>query len=592
MKRKGFDPARANITRQAAAESAASAIPPARPDPAASDTLPGLAADLGPAPASAPSPAAATDRPLSVSDLAALIEGAVRSGVPKPIRVAGEISQFTHRQHWYFTLKDAGAAVSCVMFHFAARRAGFEPAVGQAVVATGYAEFYVPQGRISFRVDKLEPVGVGALDLAFRKLCEQLSAQGYFAPERKRPLPLFPRRVAVVTSRTGAALQDVKDTARRRCPAVELILVDTVVQGAGAAEKIAAAIDAVSRAARPAAIDALILTRGGGSIEDLWAFNERPVADALLRCSIPVVAAIGHEVDTTIAELVADLRAATPTQAAMRVIPDAAALREQLDASASRLGSALLARLDAARRDADSLRRQLLAAGRHQAATRRRRVDSAALRLERLRPANRLADLRTRLGTLEERLRAVARARLVAARTRLAAIDLVDAARDAIAQRRQRLDNLDRQLRLVGPDSVLGRGYSITTTTDGRLVDSAASVRDGDRLLTRLRDGTIASTVGDPPQPSPPPHAAAPPVSARAPMLHPAPLPPASSRRLPPESPPTPEPSAPAPPGPSPRVPNPPPGHPSPPSNPIPTNPPRRSRRDHTPDTGPGLFGD
>ncbi|MEE9404378.1 MAG: exodeoxyribonuclease VII large subunit, partial [Algisphaera sp.] len=260
--------------------------------------------------------------PWSVSRLAGHVKRALQEGLPTKVRVAGEISNFSDRNHWYFSLKDADASIRAVMFASSARRVGFPVQAGMAVVATGRVDFYNAQGSVQLYVDKLEPVGQGARELALRVLMEELREAGYFAPERKKPLPAVPRRIAVVTSRSAAALQDVINTAQQRWAGCELVLVDVRVQGDAAAGQIAAAIRRLSAQGASQGIDAVILTRGGGSIEDLWAFNEREVADALFECTLPVVAAIGHETDTTVAELVADRRCATPTQAAMTLVPD------------------------------------------------------------------------------------------------------------------------------------------------------------------------------------------------------------------------------------------------------------------------------
>jgi exodeoxyribonuclease VII large subunit len=207
---------------------------------------------------------------------------------------------------------------------------------GLEVVVTGSLEFYAKAGKLSFIGTNAQPVGAGALDLAFKQLCEELRGLGWFDEVRKRPLPTFPRRVAVITSRSSAALQDVLDTMRRRCPAVEVALVDARVQGESAAAELRAKLVALSLRHREMGVDAIIITRGGGSAEDLWAFNDRALAEAILKCPVPVVAAIGHETDTTIAELVADVRAATPTQAAMRLTPDGDTLLEQVDLAHAR----------------------------------------------------------------------------------------------------------------------------------------------------------------------------------------------------------------------------------------------------------------
>lgn len=467
-------------------------------------------------PREASSPKPAEPSHLTVSQLSTLIERALTDHLPATLTVVGEIGQFRERTHWYFDLKDSGAVISCVMFASAARRVGFVPRVGQQVVLTGRVEFYAKQGRTTFMAEKLRPVGEGALDAALRRLVEDLRSLGWFADERKRPLPLFPRRVAVLTSRSGAALQDVLDTARRRCPAIPIAVIDARVQGEGAAEQIATAVRRISTRHRQLAVDVLLITRGGGSMEDLWCFNDRALAEAIVKCPIPVVAAIGHETDTTIAELVADMRAATPTQAAMRIFPDAAALRSQLGAMHSRMG-ALLSRHLRAERDrlravsrhpfltdpgalisdrrddmADDARRMSNAA---QTALlhARARLDRAAVRLERHRPSEVYARRDARLRIASDRLRA--------------------AAETLLDRRLNTIDALGRAIGLVGPHSVLGRGYSVTLHDDGRVVRSARDVSPGQTVRTRLADGDFGSTVqGDAPR-----FAALPPAAPAAP---------------------------------------------------------------------------
>ena len=470
-----------------------------------------------------PDAGAERDRAVSVSDLARLISGALAESMPRRVRVRGEISGFNDRTHWYFSLKDESAVVSCVMFASAAAKAGFRPEHGAAVLAEGRVEFYAKQGRTQLYVDRLEPVGEGALEARFRALCDELRAAGWFDAERKRPVPAFPRRVAVLTSRTSAAWQDVLDTARRRCPAVELALVDVLVQGEGAAPGIASALGWVGREAERLGIDALLLTRGGGSLEDLWAFNDRGLAEAIVRSPVPVVAAVGHESDTTIAELVADLRCATPTQAAMALTPDAGALAEQTEQSGRRL-ELLLARalerasqrLDAAARrpafaDPTRLvsvpRERLAGSARAGRAGLRHRLDRARLRLERAgaglaraRPEAVFAARAAALGTLEHALARSMRARLRAFDADHAKRRLARAARSSVEARAERLDALQRELIVIGPAHVLSRGYSVTTDADGRVVRSTGDAAPGQRVRTLVADGTFESVVeGDAP---------------------------------------------------------------------------------------------
>lgn len=446
------------------------------------------------------------DRPISVADLAARIDATLRRGMGESVRVVGEVSGFRARTHWYFDLKDASAVVSCVMFQSSLRRVGFTPKDGQEVVVKGRVEFWPKGGRLSLMCDAMSPVGEGALDLEFRRLCERLRSLGWFDEARKRPLPPFPSRIAVVTSATGAALQDVLDTARKRCPAVDILVVDVRVQGDGAAAEIARTITRLGARAHELAIDAILLTRGGGSKEDLWAFNDESLARAIVESPLVVVAAIGHESDTTIAELVADRRCATPTQAAMALVPDAAALLREVQSAGLRMRSGVMrlaeraaARVQAARarpwlRDPARLiemhraRSAELARtlGRIMARTlsdRRARLERVGAHLERHRPAVVHARLDARLDATSNRLQR--------------AMTL------ALANRSARAASAQRELDAIAPHRVLDRGYSWTTREDGSLLPSARNAIPGEMLTTVLRDGQVRSRVvgGETPTP-------------------------------------------------------------------------------------------
>lgn len=461
-------------------------------------------------------PRGAPDDAIGVRDLAERIDRALRDGLPTRICVVGEISGFTDRTHWYFSLKDEEAVVSCVMFAAAARRADFAPENGQAVVARGRIEFYARQGRTQLYVERLEPLGAGDLDARFRALCAELKDLGWFDPQRKRPLPRFPRRVAIVTSRTGAALQDVLKTMATRCATVDAALVDAKVQGAAAAPGIAKALDWLSAHHETLGIDAVILTRGGGSMEDLWAFNEREVGEAVLRCAVPVVAAIGHETDTTIAELVADERASTPTQAAMRLTPDRVALAEQIDQLGARARAALARRWKEDRRFIESAPRRLALGLRHALADRRHRLERQGTRLARNRPEALYAARRSRVERLESRLRHAIGQRVAAFDPEAARRELDRSMRRLHRSRTERLDSLEREMIVVGPMHVLARGYSVTTDDAGRAVRSARDVKEGQAIETRVADGAFRSTVGE---------------SRQAPGQAPSPLPPRRRRR-------------------------------------------------------------
>ena len=342
----------------------------------------------------------ATERPLTVTQVCELIKRVVADRTPSPLKLVGEVSNFSERGHWYFSLKDDANVLPCVMWAAAARKCGFAPERGQQVVATGRLDFYGPQGKLQMYVEQLEPVGQGTLELKYRQMCDELRKLGYFEESRKKPMPLFPAHIAVVTSANGAALHDVIRTSRQRWGGIRLTLVDVRVQGAAAAPEVARAIDALSQRHRELAIDAVIITRGGGSLEDLWAFNERIVADAIFRCHVPTIAAIGHETDTTIAELVADLRCSTPTQAAARLVADSRAERQRLAQASSRLSSSLRRRAEHARVRLEKLSHHPLfrRPGDVFIAARRQRLEHLAHRAQ--------ATMRHRLSHLRDRLNA------------------------------------------------------------------------------------------------------------------------------------------------------------------------------------------
>lgn len=447
---------------------------------------------------------------LTVTQLAGAIESALAKGLPARIKVVAEIGSFTDRTHWYFNLKDENATIDCVMFRSAARSVGFTPARGDRILATGRVQYYTPSGRTQLYVERIEQIGAGPLEARYRALFEQLKSEGHFDPARKKPLPTFPRRIAIITSKTGAALQDVLDTLRRRCPAIDITLIDVTVQGERAAPSIIRALDFISDARERHAIDAIILTRGGGSLEDLWAFNEREVVLAVARCKVPIVAAIGHETDTTLSELAADERAATPTQAAMRLSPDRAALIEQITTLRSRLTHALHRAIADRTRALHHAARHARAAASHRIARERIRIERMQSRLARLRPEAQHAARAARLHHLEERIRRITRHRLRTLDVAPLNARLSRAIRNRFARESDALDALERELVVIGPARVLARGYSITTDADGKLIRSVTNVHTGDLLRTRLADGSITSTVGEhahtlPPQPPPAP---------------------------------------------------------------------------------------
>ena len=457
---------------------------------------------------------------LTVSQVSELIRTTLETRIASPLRVVGEVSNLNVRQHWYFSLKDESSIISCVAWASSAKKFKFTPRDGQEVVATGHISHFGPQGRTQFYISNLEPIGEGALEQRFRALCEELRTLGYFDETRRKPLPILPRRIAVITSRTGAAIQDVIATARARCPAVGIVLVDVRVQGEGSVEEVVRAIRRIDRDHRALGVDAILVTRGGGSIEDLWTFNERLVADAVHECSLPIVAAIGHESDTTIIELISDRRAATPTQAAMLLVPDRMALIRQLDHHAHRVRTLLVRHLDRERARWEAVRRhEFFRAPERIIKTRTQRLERVTIdlprslrgrlhdanlrlarlahRLEAVRPMTRTAAIHARLAVLEDRLR---RALIRGGRKREALAQLQSRLTLVLERHlhrtRERTEWLANRLHGVDIRTVLRRGFTYTIAADGRIIRSVRDVTAGETMTTHVVDGTIKSIVG------------------------------------------------------------------------------------------------
>jgi exodeoxyribonuclease VII large subunit len=394
---------------------------------------------------------------LSVSELTQEVKGLLEDGFPS-IWVAGEVSNVARPSsgHVYLTLKDPQAQLRAVMWRGIALRLKFDLREGQEVIVRGRLSVYAPRGEYQLLIEELQPKGIGALELALRQLKEKLFRLGYFAPERKRLLPRFPRRLALVTSPTGAAVRDMLGILSQRWPAVEIWICPVRVQGDGAAEEIAGAIRQLNQLAVASVlqVDVMIVGRGGGSTEDLWAFNEECVARAIYQSAIPVVSAVGHEIDLTIADLVADCRALTPTEAATRVVPHCEELLQYLRDSENRLRDCLLRRLELARNQLENL------------------AQRRAFRL----PLERVRDQERRLDDWGERLTRAVRQRLSAAR--------------------ERVQGHAARLESLSPLNVLGRGYSLTRrAVDGTVVRAPDAVQPGDRLLTLVQHGRITSRV-------------------------------------------------------------------------------------------------
>jgi exodeoxyribonuclease VII large subunit len=397
-------------------------------------------------------------RVLTVSELTHSIKGALEEGW-SDVWVEGEVSNLARPSsgHLYLTLKDEETPLRAVIYRGIALRMKFDLRDGLHVIVRGRLSVYTPRGEYQLLIEEVHPRGIGPLELAFRQLKEKLFTLGYFDPRRKKPLPPLPRRICLVTSPTGSAVRDMLEILGRRWPAVEVWICPVRVQGEGASTEIAEAIALLNRLAGPGSpqpVDLLIVGRGGGSLEDLWPFNEEVVAHAIFHSRIPIVSGVGHEDDLTIADLVADCRALTPSEAAERVVPDRADILAWLSGLEVRLRTLLLRQLEASRTRLDEL------------------ASRACLR----RPLDRLRDAERQIDEWSGRLDRAVQVRL--------------------EQARQRLENLTGRLENLSPLKVLGRGYSLTRRLeDLSVLHSVTQVQPGDWIVSQLHDGRVVSRV-------------------------------------------------------------------------------------------------
>ena len=388
---------------------------------------------------------------ISVFELINAFKEVVETALP-PCIVDGEISNCRKSPsgHWYLTLKDDQAEISAVVWRSAATRMRFEPRDGMKCLATGSLQVYVARGTCQFVINHLMPQGIGELEMAFRQLRDKLSAEGLFEAARKRPIPQIPNRIALVTSPGSAAVRDMIQVITRRWPAARIVIVPVRVQGDGAAEEIARGLRLVHRIP---GVDVVITGRGGGSLEDLWCFNTEVVARAIAACRLPVISAVGHEIDVSIADLVADRRALTPSEAGELVVPSARDLRDGLQQMAQRL-------------------RQVL--------------------------RDRLERVRLKLSAIEARS-VIQRPLTLVDQRRMDCELLADQATRAISlmseRYRHNLKHIAASLQALSPLQVLSRGYSLTQTADGRVLRQAADVMPGDVLKTQLASGVVYSSV-------------------------------------------------------------------------------------------------
>ena len=483
-------------------------------------------------------------RVLTVGELTSQVRRLLESQVGE-VWVTGEVTNFRAQAsgHIYFTLKDAESQLSCVLFRNEARSTRGLVKDGQKLVLHGELTVYEPRGQYQLRVTAVELQGVGALQLAFERLKQKLNAEGLFAPERKRPLPRYPQRIGLVTSPTGAAIKDVLHVVRRRNPGLEIILAPCRVQGQGAAEEIANAVKLLNEFNRrvgetsniqrrtsnaeqrshlspkggegeeynvspslksairnpQSAIDLILVTRGGGSLEDLWAFNEEVVARAIYESELPVVSAVGHEIDFTIADFVADLRAATPSAAAELITEGVYSSREFVRGAVARMAQLFRQHSEGKEWELDQIKGRL--ARMHP----RRRFNEWLQELDDLQGGllrcakQGVRNQRTAWRNLRERLSRVRPRLLVKQRREVLSqltVRLRDEARQAFKDAKKEVSSLEARLRLLGPEQVLARGYSITMDEKtGKVIRSAAEVKEGQGLRTRLKKGEVRSVA-------------------------------------------------------------------------------------------------
>ena len=416
-----------------------------------------------------------TSKVFTVSELTRSIRGTLETKFGA-VWVQGEISNYKLHPsgHQYFTLKDQRALIACVIWRDTMAPLRQPLADGAQVQVYGTVTVFEAQGKYQLRVDILQPRGLGLLQAKFEALKRKLEAEGLFAPERKRPLPKFPRRIGIVTSPNGAAIRDILNVLRRRAPWLQILINPVRVQGMGAAQEIAVAIRELATPNKNwSPLDVIVATRGGGSIEDLWEFNEEIVARAIFNSVVPIVSAVGHEIDFTICDFVADLRAPTPSAAAELIVPDVTDLRRHIDNCGRALGRELFNRLRDAQQRLDHARETLRRCLSHKIDGYKRGLAHITAALQARNPARELMMRRNRFIDLHRRLIACPGRLLESARHRF-----------------QRIEGI---LRVLGPDATLRRGYSITMNERGKIIRTIAAVRPKMKIRTRVSDGEFGS---------------------------------------------------------------------------------------------------
>ncbi len=432
-----------------------------------------------------------TSKIFTVSELTRSIRGTLETKF-SAVWVQGEISNYKLHSsgHQYFTLKDQRAQIGCVIWRDTMAPLRQPLADGAQVQVYGTVTVFEARGQYQLNVQILQPRGVGLLQAKFEALKHKLEAEGFFAPERKRPLPKFPRRIGLVTSPSGAAIRDILNVLRRRAPWLQILINPVRVQGAGAAQEIAVAIRELAeinvaqlcklraqvenvRHSEQPALDLIVVTRGGGSIEDLWEFNEEIVARAIFHSGVPIVSAVGHEIDFTICDFVADLRAPTPSAAAELIVPDFSDLQRRIDGCTRSLSRQLLNRVREVQQRLDHARETLQRCLAHKIDSYKRGLLHYLRALQARSPTRELMMRRSRLVDLHRRL--------VASPERL------------LENATHRFRHLEGILRVLGPDATLRRGYSITTNERGKIIRTIAAVRPKMKIRTRVSDGEFGS---------------------------------------------------------------------------------------------------
>ena len=418
-----------------------------------------------------------TSKVLTVSELTRSIRGILETKFGA-VWVQGEVSNYKLHPsgHQYFTLKDARARIACVIFRntMAPRRQPL--ADGAQIQIYGNVSVFEARGQYQLSVQIIQPIGLGVLQAKFDALKRKLDAERLFDPARKRPLPKFPKRIGIVTSPSGAAIRDILNVLRRRAPWLQILINPVRVQGTGAAQEIAVAIRELARPNENfAPVDLIVVTRGGGSMEDLWEFNEEVVARTIVDVTVPIVSAIGHEIDFTIADFVADLRAPTPSAAAELIVPDIVDLRRQMDVCVRGLSRELMNRMRDAGQRLDHSRETLRRCLTHKIDNYRRGLIHALAALQARSPARELLLRRNRFGDLHRRF--------------------AELPPRALENARHHFQRIEAILRVLGPDATLRRGYSVTRNERGELVRSVTVVRAKMRIRTRVSDGEFESTT-------------------------------------------------------------------------------------------------